>query len=430
MLQMNSYKFMPLGNVVETQNVHRPGDSNNECQTTKLTKKLIPQLVYSKEGNKREIWWDTELRNFGVRIYPSGRKVYVIQYRINRRKRLKTIGGCDLLTLDQARERARKDLVGVLDGDDPLSAREELRKAATFEQLCNEYLERYSKPYKKSWKSDQSRINKYLIPKLGNLIASSIIHNDIAHLHTEMGKISKPTANRLVKLTSSIFNQCISWGMLPDGYKNPTQGITFYHEQSRDRWITSEELPKLIEAINEEDIYARSAIWLSLLTGMRKSELLSLEWSRVDLERKQISLYDTKNTNPLYLPITDEAFAVIKGIPVVEGNPYLFAGQKEGSHIKDFKRQWNRIREKAGVTDVRWHDLRRTLGSWLAQSGNSLHLIAKVLNHKDIRTTQAYARFKQDDLREALNANSKKMTGIGNREAGATVTDINQRKEL
>lgn len=409
--------------------MHRSGDSFNESQTTKLTSKLIPLLEYSKENNKREIWWDTELKNFGVRIYPSGRKVYVIQYRINRRRRLKTIGACDLLNLTQARDRAKKDLVSVLDGNDPLSKREELQKAATFAQLCHEYMERYSKPYKKSWQTDQSRINKYLIPKLGNKTASSIIHNDIARLHTEVGKASHQTANRLIKLTSSIFNQCINWGMLPEGYKNPSKGITFYPEQARDRWITSEELPKLIEAINEEDIYARSAIWLSLLTGMRKKELLSLEWSRVDLDQMQIAVYDTKNNKPLYLPITNEALAVIEGIPVLEGSPYLFPGKKEGDHIKDFKRQWLRIRKKADVTDIRWHDLRRTLGSWLAQSGNSLHLIAKVLNHKDIRTTQIYARFAQDDIREALSANSKKMTGIGNNEAGATVTPINQRKK-
>ena len=398
-------------------------------QKEPLTKKFIATLEYTKEDNKRDIWWDTKLTNFGVRVYPSGKKSYIIQYRHNRRLKLKTIGGCDRLTITQARDRARQDLVGLLDNIDPLSDREQLQKAATFEQLCNEYMERYAKPFKKSWNTDQSRINLYLIPKFGKVIASSIVHNDVAAFHTEVGKERKPTANRLVKLISVIYTKCMSWGMLPENYKNPAKGITFFPELSRDRWLTPEELPRLIEAINEENIYARSAIWLSLLTGLRKNELLSLEWSRVDLDLMQITIYETKNTKPLYLPITDEALAVIEGIPVVEGNNYLFAGKKEGTHLKDFKRQWKRVRKKADVMDIRWHDLRRTLGSWLAQSGNSLHLIAKVLNHKDIRTTQVYARFAQNDLREALKANSKKMTGIGENKAGAEVVEINQRTQ-
>jgi integrase len=397
-----------------------------KTQKVILTKKIIPTLKYAKENNKRDIWWDKKLSGFGVRLYPSGKKRYVIQYRYNRRLKLKTIGDCELLTLTQAQDRARRDLVGLLDNIDPLSEREQLQESATFEQLCSEYMERYSKPFKKSWNTDQSRVNIHLVPRFGNLTASSIVHNDIALFHTQVGKLKKPTANRLIKLISVIYTKCISWGMLPENYKNPAKGITFFPEQSRDRWLTPVELPRLIKAINEEDVYARSAIWLALLVGLRKNELLSLEWSRIDLERLEITVYETKNTKPLYLPISSEVLAVIDGIPKVEGNQYLFAGRKEGTHLKDFKRQWDRVRKKAGVTDVRWHDLRRTLGSWLAQSGNTLHLIAKILNHKDIRTTQVYARFAQDDMKEALDANSKKMVGIGENKEGADIINISQ----
>jgi len=381
-------------------------------KTRTLTQKFIATLKYSQENNKKDIWWDKNLQGFGLRIYPSGRKAYIIQFRINGRKRLKTLGSTEILTLSQAKQRAKRDLVGLLDNIDPLENLH-TQKSLRFTALCSEYMQRYSKPFKKSWNTDQSRVNLYLIPKLGQREASSIMHSDIAALHIEMGKDKKPTANRVVKLISSIYSKAISWDMLPKDYQNPAKGITFYPEYSRDRWLSPEELPKLIQAIEEEDRYARAAIWLSLLTGLRKYELLALEWSRIDLERLQFTIYETKNNTPLYLPISPEALAVIEKIPKLDGNNYLFPSKKQaGGHLKDFKRQWLRVRKKAGVMDIRWHDLRRTLGSWLAQSGNSLHLIAKVLNHKDIRTTQVYARFAQDDIRTALNANSKKMFDI------------------
>jgi integrase len=92
----------------------------------------------------------------------------------------------------------------------------------------------------------------------------------------------------------------------------------------------------------------------------------------------------------------------------MDGNPYVFLGQNGVGHLKNMKRAWDRIRVKAGIRDVRFHDLRRTVGSWLAGSGESLQLIGKILNHRDVSTTAIYARLNLDPMRQALERNASK----------------------
>ena len=395
-----------------------------------LTERLIKSLTYSGDKTKNEwdVWWDNELLGFGVRIYPTGTKSFVIFYRHNRRMRLKTIGKCGVITLVQARERARRDLTGLLDNVDPLGARDLMRESGTFAEFAEMFVERYTKPHTPaSVRSVQSRLKKYLIPHFGKRPLISITHDDVARLHVEVGAVQQPTANRLVKLLSVMFREAKKWGVLPRSFENPAREIAFFPEYGRDRYVTPDELPRLIEVIEQEDIYIRSAFWLYLLTGLRKSELRTAKWEQIDFHNKQLVLPKTKNGKPHYLPLTNEAIAVLAGIPPLEGNPYIFAGQKEGQPLYDLKRPWERIRERSGLTDIRIHDLRHTIASWLVQGGNSLYLVGKILNHKDLRTTERYARFAQDNLRDALEATGKKITGIAGKTPAAEVVPLRKR---
>ncbi len=395
----------------------------------KLTETLIKSLSYSgdKAKKERDVWWDTELSGFGVRIYPTGKKSFIIMYWHNRRKRLKTIGQHGKLTLIQARERAQRDLVGLLDDIDPLAARDLKRESGTFAEFADSFVERYLKPHNPgSWDSSYSRIHKYLIPRFGKRLMISITHDDVAQLHLDIGKTQQPTANRLVKLLSVMFREAKKWGVVPKTFENPAREISFYKEEGRDRYVTPEELPKLIAAIEQEEIHVSSAFWLYLLTGLRKSELRTAKWEQIDFNTKQIVLPKTKNGKPHYLPLTTEAMAVLENIPRLEGNPHIFPGQKEGQPLYDLKKPWERIRARSGLTDIRIHDLRHTIASWLVQGGNSLYLVGKILNHKDLRTTERYARFAQDNLREALEATGKRITGVAGKSAGAEILPIHK----
>ena len=301
-------------------------------------------------------------------------------------------------------------MVSILEGEDPAQERRLKSKEKTFSQLCQAYLEQHSKVHKKTWRDDERRINQRLIPRWGTRQVAAIYQTDVALLHHEVGKQYPYEANRTIELVKSIFTKAESWGYLPRHSENPASRITPFKEEKRDRWLTAEELPKVAEAIAAEaNIYVQAAIWLYLFTGVRKNELLKSQWSYIDLHRRELRLPDTKSGNVHYVSLSEPATDLLLRIPRISGNPYVLPGQKEGCHLVNIESPWRRIRTRASCEDVRLHDLRRTVGSWLAQSGNSLHLIGRVLNHKQSSTTQVYARFSQDHLREAMEQHGREI---------------------
>ena len=391
----------------------------------KLTKRIIDNVTYAGNAQSRDVRWDLSIPGLGLRIYPSGRKSFVLSYRIAGRKRLMTLGNYGTLTLEQARKLAKKHLVEIIDQKDPLQQKQSAAHTKTIKALCETYMERHATVHKKSWKDDERRINKYILPKWANLKVNSIKRADVAALHSKIGIKHKYEANRLLVLLSKIFQLAKRWGVLPEESYNPAREIDHFKEIKRDRWVTPEELPKLAEAIDKEkNLQARYAIWLYLLIGARKSELLKAKWDDIDWGRKELRLPITKSGKTHYLPLSTAALEVIKKIPILENNPYIFTGNKEGKHLVNIDKAWRRIRKHAQIEDVRLHDLRRTVGSWLAQSGNSLHLIGRILNHSNTATTAIYARFGQDTLREALENHGKKLMGIADKKEGAEIISI------
>lgn len=376
----------------------------------KLTKKFIDAQTFN--GKAQHIIWDDEVPGFGVRLYPTGKKSFVLSYRDNNRKSIMTIGSYSVLTIDAARKKARADLVGLNNGVNPLEERKKERQGKLVKDLCNAYIERHA-ANKKSGTDDVSRIERFIVPEWGNLLVTNIKRADVAALHTKLGKHGHYQANRIYSLLSKMFNLARVWGFVPEEHVNPCFGIEKYKEEKRDRFISHEEFPKLAQAINEElNQSVVAAIWLYLLTGVRKDELLTLKWADIDLERKELKLTDTKNGKPHYLPLSIAAIDVLNQIQRIDDNPYVIVGKNAGCHLVNIDKPWQRIRKEAGLEDVRLHDLRRTVGSWLAQSGNSLHLIGKVLNHSNQSTTAIYSRFGQDNVRDALEQHGQKLTGM------------------
>ena len=380
----------------------------------KLTKRALDSFKYKGANNSRDVRWDDLLPGFGVRVYPSGKKAFVLSYRVSGRKRMFTIGRYGVYTLKQAEDEARGYLQAISKGNDPLEEKERIARGETVKDLCEAYMERHAIPRKKSWKDDLGRINKYILPTWGNRKAASIKRSDMAAMHTKLGKAGHPYgANRILRLVSKMYDLARQWGYVPDDYLNPARDIELFKEYKRDRWVSEEELPKLMEAVDrEENKYAQYAIWLFLLTGLRRSELLTAHWDYVDWNRKELRLPDTKAGRVHYVPLSEPAIALMRKIPRLNDNHYILPGQKEGGHLVNIDKAWNRIKKDAGVEDVRLHDLRRTVGSWMAQSGNSLHLIGKVLGHSNQSTTAIYARFGEDQVRNALEQHGKQIMGV------------------
>lgn len=395
-----------------------------------LTKRFIDSIEYIGPIPRRHIEWD-DIPGFGIRIYPKikkgkkSRKAFVLNYRFCGRERLMTLGTYGVITLIQARDDAREYLVGLKKGIDPLAERKKLTQGEDVKALCDAYLERYAKLKKKSWQEDKRRINNRIVPAWGNHKAKNINHDDVVSLHNRIGKKHPYEANRVIELISKMFDLARRWDYVPKGFVNPARDIDMFTEKARDRWVTPEELPKLAEAIDaEENTYARYALWLYLLTGARKTEVLTAKWADIDWDRKELRLPKTKSGRIHYTPLSEPAIELLKGIPQIKGNPYVLPGRKPGAHLVNIHKPWTRVRKAAGVEDVRLHDLRRTVGSWLAQSGNSLHLIGRVLNHSSQATTAVYARFGQDQVRDALEQHGKKIMGVAKKKPTADIVEI------
>ncbi len=371
----------------------------------KLTKRIIDSLIPEKVWDVR---WDSELAGFGIRLYSGGKKSFVLSYRLMGQKKLMVIGGYGALTLDEARNIAKIKLAELIQGQNPAKDSNKLSKNKTMTDFSNQYIENYAKKHKKTWAEDQRRIEKNILPSLKNRAIKSITRNDILSIHNKMGATAPYEANRTLRLLSKMFELAKDWNYLDHSDGNPAKGIKLFKEEKRDRWLTHNELPQLIEAVDkEQNLYARIAIWLYLLTGVRKTELLTAKWSDIDFERKELRLSDTKAGRVHYVPLSEAAMDLLSRVPRLQDNPYIIPGHIAGKHLVNISKPWNRIRKAANLEDIRLHDLRRTVGSWLAQSGNSLHLIGKVLNHSNQSTTAVYARFAQDDVRNALEGHSK-----------------------
>lgn len=376
----------------------------------KLTKPIIDKATYEGRVGRRYVLWDSEIPGFGLRVYPSGKKSFILSFRSGGQKQLLTLGQYGVLSLQQARDMAKKNLGDVVQGKNPLQQRKEIKQGESMKDLCSDYLETHSKQHKKSWEKDQTLINLHILPFFKSIRVGNIKNSDIATLHSRIGKEFPYQANRVLSLLHTLFEHALKSGILPDMARNPAQGIERYREQKRDRFVTSDEMPKLLDSIEKEsNLYARTAILLYLLTGLRKTELLRVKWADIDWSRKEVKISDTKTGKPLYLPLSEQAIGILQNTPKLLANPYVLPGHKIGHHLVNINKPWGRIRKEAEIEDVRLHDLRRTVGSWLAESGASLALIGKVLNHTCPSTTSIYARFSQDPVRNALNEHGAKL---------------------
>ena len=383
----------------------------------KLTIALCKAARY--EGNKKnpqDIRWDSEVAGLGLRVYPSERKSFVFRYRHHGRQRIMVLGPFGVkdpgaLTLDQARKVAGLLAHKVRDGADPAQEKKSKRQAPTFGDLVTEYGARHA-PRKKTGDVDRRRLDR-LIPEAwrGRKLAS-ITSDDVIRLHAKIGKDRPYLANRLTSLLNKMFNLARKWGMAPQNTANPCEFVERFPEEGRDRWATSQEMGAVLKAAEAEGVYVAASIWFLFLTGARKSEALSARWSHIDLTQGIWHLPNTKSGKAQIVSLSSAAIKLLERLPRTEGSPFLFPGRRPGQHLVDLGGPWDRIRLAAGCPDLRIHDIRRSTGSWMAQSGVSLATIKDALRHQNISTTQIYARLGEKPAAEALEAHGEAVLKI------------------
>ena len=351
--------------------------------------------------------WDDELKGFGLRVWPSGRKVYMVMSRVKGRLRRITIGPHGPFTPEQARIRAHEILSEAKAGRDPAQELDQARKAPTVKGLGERFLkEHVAVRCKPSTQGEYKRsVELFINPKIGTRKVTDIERRDIAELHHSLSHIPYQ-ANRTLGVLSKMFNLAEIWGLRPDG-SNPCLHVKKYVEEKRGRFLSPEEFAALgttlreIEDDGSESQSVVNAIRLLMLTGCRLSEITTLKWDYVDIKARELRLPDSK-TGAKIVHFGKTVADILKGIAKLDGNPYVITGQKkDGSRLTDLQHPWRRIRAKAGLDDVRIHDLRHSYASGALALGEGLPMIGKLLGHTQVQTTARYAHLANDPVKSA-----------------------------
>jgi integrase len=385
----------------------------------RITNRMVRSL---RTTGKDYIVFDTDLQGFGIRVLPSGRRIYVAQYRVpgaGRRSypRRMSLGEAGTLSPDDARTLARKALGSVHHGKDPARDRASLKDAPLVCDIAPRFLDEMGRDLKQSTSYEYRRMFGYvrtkdgelkpserpglILPAIGRLRVRDVARADIARIREPNG--GRYAANRRLALVSAFFSWCEQRGYRDSG-TNPARGVKRHREEVRRRYLSPPEGKALGQALRLAEkegasLYSTAAIRFLLFTGFREREALSLPWSAVDAVAGIVRLPEAK-TAERERTLTVPALALLASLPRVQGNPYVFPGARVGDHLHEIGRVWNKVRRAANLENFRLHDLRHSFASTAISTGTTLAVVAELLGHRSIQTTKRYAHL-FDDVRRA-----------------------------
>jgi integrase len=400
---------------------------NKKFNFTKAAIEALPK----PDSGKRAEYWDAKQQGLQIRITETGCKSYYVRRRVHggQPERI-LVGRCDALTIEQARRKAAAINADIAMGKNPAEVKRGRKAEMTLGELFEEYIERHAKPKgKKTVQDMQDNFRRYL-NHWRNRKLSAITKVEVGKYHTYLGKeIGPHTANRTLELFRAIINKSIAWELCAS--PNPAVGIDKFKLRSRDRFIQGDELPRFFLAVAEEpNEVMRDYFLLSLLTGARQSNVLSMCWENISFARAEWRIEETKNGTPQTVTLSPEAIEILRNRKPAEPATFVFPSERgsQSGHLQNPKKAWKRVLERAQLTNLRIHDLRRTLGSWQAKTGASLAIIGKSLNHKNQNTTAIYARLDLDPVRDSVNVATSAMMVAGGLTTGTNVVKLNRHK--
>lgn len=399
----------------------------------KLTKRLVESA--SQSLTEDTLHWDSEVPGFYLKVTPKGKRIYFVYYRTaSGQQRRPKIGDHGPITVDQARDIARQWLAKAAAGTDVSGQRQETRAAGTVADLAERYLVEYAEVHKKprSIQTDRANIENHVLPLLGSRRVRDVkrqdiqrVRDDVCNGKTARSLTAKPRgrrvirggqgiANRVIALLSKMFSCAQEWGLRDD---NPVAKVRKYKEQRKDRFLSADEVKRLIQVLDRSELEGATkivtAIRLLLFTGMRYSEVLTLRWQNVDQEQRCFRLADSK-TGTRVIPYGETVAGALACLNVSKPDALLFEGTKADSPLS-LRRPWYIMRAAAGIdATATLHTLRHTFASWSVMGGLSLAQVGAVLGHKSTQTTLRYADHAIEALRSYGEQTGAALAALGN----------------
>lgn len=366
---------------------------------------------------------DLKTPGLAVGIGSTGIRTFVLYKRINGTPERIKLGRFPDMSIEQARKKAMELNGQIATGKNPAEAKREKRAEMTLQDLFDLYIARYAIPHGRKTipamrdtfdvyigkldaprkKHGRERIKPAGAVDWSRKQISSITHKDVNRLHHDLGtKTGKTIANRVIELLRAIYNRCKKMKLID--LPNPAEGVEPFKETTRDRFLQSDEIPRFFAALEQESEQNKDFFLLSLLTGARKSNVLSMRWQDIDLGQMKWRVPGeySKNGQPMIIPLTSVAMEILKRREQSATSDHVFPGSGIKGHITSPKRAWERIVRRAELQNIRPHDLRRSLGSWMVNTGASLAIIGGALGHQDSKSTKVYARLATDPVKDAM----------------------------
>ena len=354
--------------------------------------------------------YDTLIAGFIVEVRSSGSKTYYLRYRDKHGKQKQyKIGDTKSLTFEQARNAAQTLRAKVVLGENPSTEKAALRKIPTLESFAHEHYLPYIKSCKRSWQTDVSVLKNHILPEFGHRHLDDLTQAIIVKHHLSMREkgYAPASCNRVVIMLRYIFNLAKKWGVA-GAETNPVVGISFLEENNkRERYLNPTEVQRLHTALMQsQNSQLQSIVFLLLLTGCRKRELLDAQWGHFDLDRRTWRIPISKSGKARHVPLSEDVVVILAQLPRFEDCPYVVPNPKTKLPFNTIFSSWNTARKAAGMPELRMHDLRHSFASFLVNAGRSLYEVQNILGHAQLKTTQRYAHLSQATLLDATNAAS------------------------
>lgn len=380
--------------------------------------------AYCPDGKSKIDYYDETVTGLILTVQSTGRKTFSLRYRDEHgRQRQFKLGNHPDITFDKAKREAVKVRSRVVVGENPAEERFQIRRIPTIAELSERYLE-YVRTYKRSHAIDARYLKHHVLPKYGRMHLDQLEQTEVMDWldsKVRVGGYAQATVNRWQVILCHMYKMAKKWG-IPGSERNPLEGVPQKACNNEiERFLTQEETRRLQAAVEASpNSQLKYVVALLLLTGCRKRELLDATWSEFQLDRQmwRIPMHRAKTSKTRHVPLPKAAMDVLEQLPRWEGCDYVVPNPATLKPFHSVYNSWDRARKKAGLPDVRMHDLRHSAASNLVNAGQSLYVVGSILGHAQAKTTARYAHLASDTLLAAANAAADHMGTDWARTAG------------